>query len=236
MLSEFTHFMRDNLEPREDNDSTILNWLQLAIDLSSEGEANLNHELSDTLNALRYVKNNFSPKVFQESLRFATLSNEIINGAFCFNAGYTKEMVEKFAEDGLIECGYMPKAMDETENFYVVKILEPENSMVVFDNVSEKTVLRTIGRASTESIENGGLMCEHIKHGIMCRIENVQHIQSEPLRIAYEKALENTSAVRKMITFQPETGEVQTFDNQAIINGEINTGAGDTYNFGIRLM
>lgn len=106
MLSSFINFMRENLKPKEDNDSTILKWLELAIGLSDDGEANLNHELSDTMEALKYVKNNFRPKVFEDSLRFPTLSNEIINGALCFNAGYTKDMVEQFAEDGLIECGY----------------------------------------------------------------------------------------------------------------------------------
>lgn len=236
MLSEFINYMRENLEPKEDNDSTILKWLELAVGLSDDGEANLNHELTDTMEALKYVKNNFRPKVFQDSLRFPTLSNEIINGALCFNAGYTKEMVEQFAEEGLLECGYMPKTEDETESFTVVKILEPENSMVVFDNVSEKMVLRSIGRASTESIDNGGTVSGHIKKGIVCHAENVALIQSEPLQLGFEKALENTSAVKKMITFNPVTGEVETFDNQCIIDGEINMGAGDDYNFGIRLM
>lgn len=236
MLSEFINFMRENLDQRDDNDTTILKWLELALSLSDDGVTKLNHELSDTMEALKYVKNNFRPKVFQESLRFSTLSNEIINGALCFNAGYPKDKVEQFAEEGLIECGYMPKSEDETESFTVVKILEPENSMVVFDNVSEKMVLRSIGRASTEAIDNGGTVSGHIKNGIVCHSENVALVQSEPLKDGFEKALENTSAVKKMITFDPVTGEVETFDNQCILNGEINIGAGDDYNFGLRLM
>lgn len=228
--------MRENLEPKEDNDSTILKWLELALCLSDEDESNLNHELSDTMESLKYVKNNFRPKVFQDSLRFPTLSNEIINGALCFNAGYTKDMVEQFAEDGLIECGYMPKYDDETESFTVVKILEPENSMVVFDNVSENMVFRSIGRASTKAIDNGGTVSGHIKKGIVCHSDNVALIQSEPLKVAFEKALEDTSAVKKMITFNPVTGEVETFDNKFILDCEINIGAGDNYNIEIRLM
>ena len=154
MLLDFINFMRDNLEQSNDNDSAILKWLELVIELSDDSEVNLNHELSDTMEALKYVKNNFRPKVFQYSLRFPTLSNEIINGALCFNAGYPKDMVEQFAEKGLIKCGYMPKHEDETGSFIVVKISEPENGMVVFDNVSEKTVLHSIRRASTEAIDS----------------------------------------------------------------------------------
>lgn len=236
MLSSFINYMRENLEPKEDNDSTILKWLELALCLSDEDESNLNHELSDTMESLKYVKNNFRPKVFQDSLRFPTLSNEIINGALCFNAGYTKDMVEQFAEDGLIECGYMPKYDNETESFTVVKILEPENSMVVFDNVSENMVFRSIGRASTKAIDNGGTVSGYIKKGIVCNSNNVALIQSEPLKVAFEKALEDTSAVKKMITFNPVTGEVETFDNKFILDSEINMGAGDNYNFEIRLM
>lgn len=236
MLSSFINYMRENLEPKEDNDSTILKWLELALCLSDEDESNLNHELSDTMESLKYVKNNFRPKVFQDSLRFPTLSNEIINGALCFNAGYTKDMVEQFAEDGLIECGYMPKYDNETESFTVVKILEPENSMVVFDNVSENMVFRSIGRASTKAIDNGGTVSGYIKKGIVCNSNNVALIQSEPLKVAFEKALEDTSAVKKMITFNPVTGEVETFDNKFILDCEINMGAGDNYNFEIRLM
>lgn len=236
MLSSFINYMRENLEPKEDNDSTILKWLELALCLSDEDESNLNHELSDTMESLKYVKNNFRPKVFQDSLRFPTLSNEIINGALCFNAGYTKDMVEQFAEDGLIECGYMPKYDDETESFTVVKILEPENSMVVFDNVSENMVFRSIGRASTKAIDNGGTVSGYIKKGIVCHSNNVALIQSEPLKIAFEKALGDTSAVKKMITFNPVTGEVETFDNKFILDCEINMGAGDNYNFETRLM
>lgn len=236
MLSSFINYMRENLEPKEDNDSTILKWLELALCLSDEDESNLNHELSDTIESLKYVKNNFRPKVFQDSLRFPTLSNEIINGALCFNAGYTKDMVEQFAEDGLIECGYMPKYDNETESFTVVKILEPENSMVVFDNVSENMVFRSIGRASTKAIDNGGTVSGYIKKGIVCHSNNVALIQSGPLKIAFEKALGDTSAVKKMITFNPVTGEVETFDNKFILDCEINMGAGDNYNFETLLM
>lgn len=178
MLLDFINFMRDNLEQSNDNDSAILKWLELVIELSDDNEANLSHELSDTMEALKYVKNNFRPDVFQYSLRFPTLSNEIINGALCFNAGYPKDMVEQFAEKGLIECGYMPKHEDETGSFIVVKISEPENSMVVFDNVSEKTVLHSIRRASTEAIDNGGEISAYIQKGIVCHRENVARIGS----------------------------------------------------------
>ena len=236
MLLDFINFMRDNLEQSNDNDSAILKWLELVIELSDDSEVNLNHELSDTMEALKYVKNNFRPKVFQYSLRFPTLSNEIINGALCFNAGYPKDMVEQFAEKGLIKCGYMPKHEDETGSFIVVKISEPENGMVVFDNVSEKTVLHSIRRASTEAIDKDGEISAYIQKGIVCHRENVARIGSEPLKAAFEKALENTSAVKKMFTVNPVNGEVESFDNKCSTDGEINTGIEDDCDFGIRLM
>ena len=68
--------MRDNLEQSNDNDSTILKWLELVIELSDDNEANLSHELSDTMEALKYVKNNFRPDVFQYSLRFPTFATK----------------------------------------------------------------------------------------------------------------------------------------------------------------
>ena len=55
MLLDFINFMRDNLEQSNDNDSAILKWLELVIELSDDSEAELNHELSDTMEALKYV-------------------------------------------------------------------------------------------------------------------------------------------------------------------------------------
>ena len=56
------------------------------------------------------------------------------------------------------------------------------------------------------------------------------------MKSAFEKALENTSAVKKMFTVNPVNGEVESFDNKCSTDGEINTGIEDDCDFGIRLM
>ena len=214
MLSEFINFMRGNLNPKEENDSTILKWLELALGLSDDGESKLDKELSETMDALEYVKSNFKPEVFQQSLRFCTLSNEIIYGALCFNAGYSLNEVEQFATDGLLECGYMPTFEDETGSFTVVHILPPEDSVVVFNNVSEKMVLRTIGRASNEAAENGGTVSSLISKGIICGSDRITRIINEPLKNAFLKGIENSTAVKQLIEYNQQTGEIVSNYNQ----------------------
>ena len=221
MLLKFVNYLRENLEPSEDNDSAILNWVELALNICSDCELDLDDEVREYMEALNYVKNNFTSEVFQQSLRYADICGEIVNCAFCFNAGYSEEEVDAFVDEGWLECGYFPEDEDKTRNLILVRILEPENSMLLFNDVSEKIVLRSIGRASTEAIDNGGTVSGYIQKGIVCEPQNVCLISSPPLKRAYEKALENNTAIDRVITFNPVTGEVDFFVNETELHSDI---------------
>ena len=221
MLLKFVNYLRENLVPSDDNDSTILKWVELALNICSDCDLDLDEEVTDYMEALNYVKNNFASDVFQQSLRYADICGEIVNCAFCFNAGYSEEEVDAFAEEGWLECGYYPNDEDKTGNLILVKILDPENNMLLFSDVSEKIVLRTIGRASTEAINEGGTVSGYIQKGIVCEPQNVCLVSSPPLKKAFEKALENNTAVDRVITFNPKTGEVDFFENGTKLHSDI---------------
>lgn len=221
MLLKFINYLRKKLEPSEENDSAILGWVELALNICSDCELDLDNEVTDYMEALDYVENNFVPEVYQQTLRYADISSEIVNCAFCFNAGYSAEEVETFAHEGWLESGYFPEDKEKTRNLILVKILEPDNSMLLFGDVSERMVLRTIGRASTESINEGGTVSSHIEKGIVCEPQHIYSINALPLKMAFEKALENNIAVDRVITFNPVTGEVDFTVNETNLHNDI---------------
>ena len=210
MISEFINYMRDNLNPQDDK--SIVDWLQLTAELSDANETLIKQELSIIIDTLKYVKNNFKPEVYQMSLRFPTLCNEIFNGALCFNAGYSKEEVSKFAEIGYLESGYIPKRDDEKGSFTVVQVAEPECSVTISDNVSARKLERWIMRASidrpTEDI--AGVLEEYTQR----YSAQIKRILNEPLQKAFVKAIEETTVVDRLIKFNPVTGEIENISNK----------------------
>lgn len=210
MISEFINYMRENLSPQDDK--AIVDWLQVTAELSDANETLIRQELSLIIDTLKYVKNNFKPEVYQMSLRFPTLCNEIFNGALCFNAGYSKEEVAKFAEIGYLESGYIPKRDDEKGSFTVVQVTEPECSVTISDNVSSRKLERWIMRASIDrpTEEIADVLEEYTQR----YSAQIKRILNEPLQKAFVKAIEGSTAVDRLIKFNPVTGEIENIPNE----------------------
>lgn len=91
-----------------ENKTPVLDWIEFACDMADSCGSRMEQELDDIFRSLCYVKNNFCPETFQESLRILCLSNEIIYGAMFSDAGVAPETIRKLADDGVLECGYIP--------------------------------------------------------------------------------------------------------------------------------
>lgn len=104
--SYFADEIREMLNPKDE--AVVLEWLEFVRDISDASESNFNKELGDTLRALYYVKNVYDEKTLQTSLRFCTLSNEIVKGAMYFSEGKSQEEVRELANQGLLMGGYVP--------------------------------------------------------------------------------------------------------------------------------
>lgn len=209
MISEFINYMRENLNPPDDR--SIVDWLQLTAELSDENETLIKDELSLIIDCFNYVKDNFKPEVFQKSLRFPTVCNEIINGALCFNAGYSKEEVAEFANKGYFESGYIPKLDDEKGSFTVVQITEPECSVTISNNISARILEHWIMRASIEKPTQD--VADVLEEFTQRFSGHVKRLLNDPLQKAFVKAIENSTVVKSLIKFNPVTGEIENIPN-----------------------
>ena len=210
MISEFINFMREEL--KQPDDTAIVDWIGLVDFLSDDNESLIKQELPLVMDSLKYVKNNFKPEVYQESLRFPTLSNEIINGALCFNAGYSREEVVEFANKGYFESGYIPKLDDEKGSFTVVHITEPECSVTISNNISARILEHWIMRASIEKPNED--IADVLEEFTQRFSGHVKRMLNEPLQKAFVKAIENSTMIKSLIKFNPVTGEIENIPNK----------------------
>lgn len=216
MVLNFINFMRENLAPPDDK--SIVDWLQLADELADANDTYIKQELELIEDSLKYVKNNFKPEVFQESLRFPTLCNEIVNAALCFNAGYSREETAEFADKGYFESGFIPCTEGERGTFTVVQITEPESSVTVCSKFSEEKLTHWIIRASIDKpSEDISDVLEECADRFGARITR---LLNEPLQNAFVKAIEQSTCVKCLIKFNPVTGEIETTHNSGLINEE----------------
>ena len=216
MVLNFINFMRENLSPPDDK--SIVDWLQLADELADDNDTYIKQELGLIEDSLKYVKDNFKPEVFQASLRFPTLCNEIVNAALCFNAGYSRKEVSEFADKGYFESGFVPCSECEKGTFTVVQITEPECSVTVCVNVSEEKLSRWIMRASIDKpSEDISDVLEEYANRYGTRITR---LLNKPLQNAFVKAIEQSTCVKCLIKFNPVTGEIETTHNSGLIPEE----------------
>lgn len=225
MLSHFINKIREWLEPEDD--TTVVDWIQHASDLTSVCETSFNNELLQILKTLEYVKNNFSPEVFQKTLRFPTLYNEIVNVAVCYNAGYSNEDVTYFANNGHIECGYVPSFEDEHASFTIVNFTKPENSMALFIHMSDEHIRLTLQGANRASKETGIDLMTILRQGFRETPQRLYIVENDDLKTAFRMAAENTKCIREQYNYNPkeesmrivtpESDESMTMtDNQSI--------------------
>jgi len=202
MLSHFINKIREWLEPEDD--TTVVDWIQHASDLTSVCETSFNNELLQILKTLEYVKNNFSPEVFQKALRFPTLYNEIVNVAVCYNAGYSNEDVTYFANNGHIECGYVPSFEDEHASFTIVNITKPENSMALFIHMSDEHIRLTLQGANRASKETGIDLMTILRQGFRETPQRLYIVENDDLKTAFRMAAENTKCIREQYNYNPK--------------------------------
>ena len=202
MLSHFINKIREWLEPEDD--TTVVDWIQHASDLTSVCETSFNNELLQILKTLEYVKNNFSPEVFQKTLRFPTLYNEIVNVAVCYNAGYSNEDVTYFANNGHIECGYVPSFEDEHASFTIVNITKPENSMALFIHMSDEHIRLTLQGANRASKETGIDLMTILRQGFREMPQRLYIVENDDLKTAFRMAAENTKCIREQYNYNPK--------------------------------
>lgn len=118
-VNEFISTLRNEFNC--DDDALILKWIELNADLAESVESELETELDDTARALYFVKNNFIETTLRSTLTYPTLANEIINSAVLFHAGRSIEVVDSYAQNGIIECGYIPSTYDERGTLSIVQ-------------------------------------------------------------------------------------------------------------------
>lgn len=202
MLSHFINKLREWLEPEDD--TTVVDWIQHASDITSASETGFKNELLQILKTLEYVKNNFTPEVFQKTLRFPTLYNEIVNAAVCYNAGYSNEDVTYFANNGHIECGYVPHFEDEHASFTIVNITEPENSMALFIHMSDEHIRLTLQGANRASKETGIDLMTVLQQGFREMPQRLYIVYNDDLKTAFRMAAENTKCIREQYNYNPK--------------------------------
>ena len=212
MVLNFINFMRENLDSQDDK--SIVDWLQLADELADDNDTFIRQELGLIEVSLKYVKDNFKPEVFQKSLRFPALCNEIVNAALCFSAGYSLQEVSDFADKGYFESGFIPVAEGEKGTFTVIQITEPECSVTVSTKASEEILTKWIMRACIDKpSEDIADVLEANSKGYSA---HVHRLLNEPLQNAFIKAVENSTAVERLIKFDPVTGEIESIPNSRL--------------------
>lgn len=117
-----------------ENKTPVLDWIEFACDMADSCGSRMEQELDDIFRSLCYVKNNFCPETFQESLRILCLSNEIIYGAMFSDAGVAPETIRKLADDGVLECGYIPADTWELASLSLIQMEEPESMLWIVEN------------------------------------------------------------------------------------------------------
>ena len=134
-----------------ENKTPVLDWIEFACDMADSCGSRMEQELDDIFRSLCYVKNNFCPETFQESLRILCLSNEIIYGAMFSDAGVAPETIRKLADDGVLECGYIPADTWELASLSLIQMEEPENMLWIVENEEPLRIEKLLQRIAFQT-------------------------------------------------------------------------------------
>ncbi len=132
-VNEFISTLRNEFHCSDN--ALILQWLELNAALAESGGSELETELDDTARALYFVKNNFHETTLLKTLTYPTPANEIIGSAVLFHAGRPVEVVDEYAKNGIIECGYIPSAYDERGTLSIVYCGGQDDSVFISHNI-----------------------------------------------------------------------------------------------------
>ena len=93
-----------------------------------------------------------------------------------------------------------------------MQVTEPECSVTISDNVSSRKLERWIMRASIDrpTEEIADVLEEYTQRYSAQK----KRILNEPLQKAFVKAIEGSTAVDRLIKFNPVTGEIENIPNE----------------------
>lgn len=138
--------------------TAVHDWIEHAAfmtDVDESGRRTLESELLEVYLPLCYVRNNFSDRVLQESLKLDTIGNEIIYGAMMFAAGYSESEVRDTGNEAAIEDGYVPLEEDEKGSLSVVAIAGRNDCIFIANNLEASTTYTCLKRAAILSEMQG---------------------------------------------------------------------------------
>ncbi len=183
--------------------TAVLDWVNFASFLadSDYGSVTLERELQELYLPLRFVQNNFSDDVFQQTLNTVTLGNEVIFGAMLFAAGYSKKDVSELGNGGVLIDGYIPTSEDEIGSLSVISIADNENVLFVVQNEDSNRILRCVQRAAERAASEG---------------EDIQTLLSDPskagLRIKSVINKDLIDATRKSCTESTAFSDITVYE------------------------
>ncbi len=209
-MDHFIEEMRRMLDPPDD--AVILRWLDLAENLSENSEWGIGFktELRAIFLALKYVQHNFSAEVLQKSLRLCILNDEIINGAVCFNAGYSAAEVQAFANDGILSGGYIPSEEDEVGKLILVEMAESEMSLLLVQNGSKFLPQSISGLYRLAELKKLPVSRASLEQVLGDRV--VDKVENKILRNAYCKAFESATAIGTFVKCWLSRPEIVTIN------------------------
>ncbi len=203
-VQDFIQRMQNMLRLKDS--SVIVDWLEFTGEISSNCETNLENDLDETLRALFFVKDNFNWKVFQQSLRYPTISNEIINAAFCFCQGYSTDEVKKFAEDGILE-GYIPQEKSELESFTLIRNADSKKDFYYAIKEPEAAIKKHLRRLSIIS-EDENISIEQLLRDKTINNRQIEVVGNKMMADAMCYAYTHSMAFRNFYDFSPTKHEM----------------------------
>lgn len=204
----------------EDNYTPVLDWVHFACDMAESMESSIEDELEDIYLPLAYVKNNFSPGVLWDSLHTLMLGTEIINGAMYLEAGYSRKQVARLAQDGKLECGYLPSTDAETGTLTLVLIAGQKGGYFLAENESPERIARAVRRAARAAIPDDRKIAEVLcdRRASSLRIEAVEDMKTQTVLL--DNFNRNTS-IGAMVSYWPEDDALHTRDCPVIAQAKM---------------
>lgn len=182
-----------------ENKTPVLDWIEFACDMADSSGSRMEQELDDIFRSLCYVKNNFCPETFQASLRMLCLPNEIIYEAMFSDAGVAPETVRRLADDGVLECGYIPEDTWEMASLSLIQMEEPKMLWVV-KNEEPLQIERLLQRIASQAKWEQVPVSELLSHQNL----RIQKVGSEDLSQALLNAFTSSSAIDRLYVYQPQ--------------------------------
>lgn len=205
-VNDFIRNVRDMIEGKDK--TAALNWIEFAQDLSDSLDDPLENGLLEIYRPLCYVRNNFSNAVLQKSLNTTILGSEIIFGAMLFSAGYGEEEVRRLANEGALECGYIPLSDSEKGSLSLVYIAETDILFVAVNETPGSLLAGVSKAAGIATDDQKNIEAVLLSPGMDMRL---QQIGNSKLADAAKIALTASSAFDHIVVYDSVEQNVKLF-------------------------